>query len=219
MTDKDKHMTDNNYIFVHIPKTAGRSILTALGLKLNNQHKTLADYTKELGEPVVRSRFKFTTVRNPWDRAVSWWLFFGHMGSPQGTKPFEQWVVAQANRHAKMPKPITQRFPLDQFSFCRLPSGEVLMDHFIRFENLDADFEPVAKRFGISTPLPKIGQRDKQMRIQMAQAMARQRKTDPENLEPIIADYHAAYKTQQSIDAVAKMESELIAKFGYDFKR
>ncbi len=205
-------MITESFIFVHIPKTAGRSIITALGGKINNQHKTISDYCKELTESVVRSRFKFTCVRNPWDRALSWWSFFGNMGFER--VPFEQWLKKMNSR----PRNPNQKFPLDQMSFCKSPFGEVLMDHFIRFENLDEDFALVANRLNVPPILPAIGKQYRQHQKQLAEAIIRSK--HPEHA-PLIApdDYHDAYTIQESIDAVARMDAETIARFGYDFKR
>lgn len=73
-------------IFIHIPKTAGRSIFTGLSKNnniihipnnrtkiTNNYHSTLAD--AELFLPTVKDPFVFTVVRNPWDRVSSWFFF------------------------------------------------------------------------------------------------------------------------------------------------
>jgi N6-adenosine-specific RNA methylase IME4 len=88
----------NRFLFVHIPKTAGNSIQSVLcdysedrivtrggqdgverfevrsaGRELE-KHSTLADYYRELGEETAAGLFKFTCVRNPWDRMISFWF-------------------------------------------------------------------------------------------------------------------------------------------------
>jgi Sulfotransferase family len=94
----------HNFLFVHIPKTAGNSIQNVLrtysedkivrlaphqdGIerfevrsdKFNiHKHSTLQDYRAELGDEVFQRLFKFTSVRNPWDRMVSFY-FSPHRG-------------------------------------------------------------------------------------------------------------------------------------------
>lgn len=205
-------MTNSDYIFVHIPKTAGRSILSALGVKFSCNHKTIYDYCNLLTEEVVRKKFKFTCVRNPWDRAVSWWEFFGNMGFKR--IPFEEWLKTVGERNSAGPR---QRFPIDQMSFCRAPSGEVLIDSFIRFERLEEDWSAIAKRIGVSSDLPFIGSNERQDQCRIREVMLR---SSTPKLAPLVRseNYHDMYTSQESIDLVANMDAETIKRFGYKFQ-
>ena len=58
-------------IFVHIPKAAGMSVCRSLFGNLAGGHATLADYQIIFARAEFERYFKFTFVRNPWDRFVS----------------------------------------------------------------------------------------------------------------------------------------------------
>jgi hypothetical protein len=63
------------WIFVHVQKTGGNSVRTALGGDIFDarKHFMARDLREIYGEAVWDSCFKFSFVRNPWDRLVSWW--------------------------------------------------------------------------------------------------------------------------------------------------
>lgn len=58
------------YVFVHIPKTAGSSISKLIGID-NPTHLTAMQYRERLGWIKFNLYFRFTVVRNPWDRFLS----------------------------------------------------------------------------------------------------------------------------------------------------
>jgi chondroitin 4-sulfotransferase 11 len=58
------------YIFIHIPKTAGTSVYTQLGLP-HSTHCTAQEFIEILGPRQFDRMFKFCFVRNPWARFLS----------------------------------------------------------------------------------------------------------------------------------------------------
>lgn len=152
------------FLFVHIPKTAGNSIQSALrdysedqlvalrkeqdgmerfGLRNPNykikKHSTLGEYRDALGDEQFRSLYKFTCVRNPWDRMVSY--YFTPTQSPEGwdRKKFRN-MISKAVSVADY-----LRLDWDEED----PFANV--NYIIRFENLADDFRTVCGTLGIST--------------------------------------------------------------------
>jgi len=151
------------FLFVHIPKTAGNSIQSALrdysedqlvalrkeqdgierfGLRNPNykikKHSTLGEYRDALGSEQFRNLHKFTCVRNPWDRMVSY--YFTPTQSPEtwDRKRFRE-IISKAVSVA---------------DYLRLDPGEedpfANVDYIMRFENLADDFRTVCETLGIS---------------------------------------------------------------------
>lgn len=159
----------NKFLFIHIPKTAGNSIQNILrnfsedrivcsapfqdGVERfgvtserygTRKHSTLNEYRSALENEIFSSLFKFTTVRNPWDRMISFY-FSPHLGR----------VAWDRNRFkALLPEvpPVTAYLSMTETAG-QCSFGNV--DYFIRFENLEDDFSKACDRIGIPwTPLP-----------------------------------------------------------------
>ncbi len=154
-----------------MPKTAGNSIQNILrdysedeiivaehqdGLErfgIRNErygikkHSTLSHYKSVLEPDVFESLYKFATIRNPWDRMISFY-FSPHRG------------VVEWNRNIFIAM-VKRLRSLRQFVCSDLKSGKIdsEIDFLIRFENLDEDFSLVCRKLGIpETRLPKRNQ-------------------------------------------------------------
>jgi hypothetical protein len=151
------------FLFVHIPKTAGNSIQSALrdysedqlvalrkeqdGIErfgLRNpkykikKHSTLVEYRAALGNEQFCSLYKFTCVRNPWDRMVSY--YFTPTQNPE--------IWDRKRFLAMISKAVSVA------DYLRLNKGEEdpfgNVDYIMRFENLADDFRTVCGTLGIS---------------------------------------------------------------------
>ena len=164
------------FLFVHIPKTAGNSIQTILrhysedeivslraeqdgierfGLRNPNykikKHSTLAEYRAALGEARFRGLYKFTCVRNPWDRMVSY--YFGT------TQLVETWDRKEFRKLILRALSVRDYLQLDKAEAD--PFGNV--DYIIRFENLADDFRAVCARLAIpDAPLPQYNRSNRE---------------------------------------------------------
>ncbi len=61
---------NQDFIFIHIPKSAGLSVISALSNKTNSHHATALDYKKQ-NEELFNRCYKFTLTREPLARCLS----------------------------------------------------------------------------------------------------------------------------------------------------
>jgi len=153
------------FLFVHIPKTAGNSIQSVLrdysedqlvalrteqdgierfGLRNPNykikKHSTLSEYQDALGDEQFRNLYKFTCVRNPWDRMVSY--YFTPTQNP------ETWNRKKFRGIISKAVSVQEYLRLDAVD--EDPFANV--NYVMRFENLADDFRAVCNTIGISPP-------------------------------------------------------------------
>ena len=165
-----------HFLFVHIPKTAGNSIQTALrdysedqlvalrkeqdGIErfgLRNpkykikKHSVLAEYRDALENEQFRDLYKFTCVRNPWDRMVSYYF------TPTQTP--ETWDRKKFRKMISKIVSVADYLRLDQDD--EDPFTNV--DYIMRFENLAEDFRTVCGKVGISAAtLPRYNRSNRE---------------------------------------------------------
>ncbi|HEY2569478.1 MAG TPA: sulfotransferase family 2 domain-containing protein [Candidatus Udaeobacter sp.] len=151
------------FLFVHIPKTAGNSIQSVLSeysedellalrkeqdgverFGLHNprykikKHSTLTEYRAALGEADFGNLYKFTCVRNPWDRMVSYYFTPTQAPEAWDRKKFKR-IISSA---------------LSVGDYLRLEKGEKNpfgnVNCIMRFEGLADDFRRVCTALDIS---------------------------------------------------------------------
>ncbi|MBU8869694.1 MAG: sulfotransferase family protein [Gemmatimonadales bacterium] len=141
-------------VFVHINKCGGISVEKALGFDVQ-MHPSLQEQqqlflqTRTLEQ--WQSYFKFSFVRNPWDRLVSLYTFRRGKTPPQTLLPFSQWirrVWEQELDHKAGGGRFLHWNQLDWLSV----DGRLDMDFIGRVENMAADFATVCTRLGIDNP-------------------------------------------------------------------
>lgn len=152
------HSPTHDTIFIHVPKAAGTSVKNLLrqcGYRLLQEPDQREEYRahaykqgtgarmKRLIEPDVWQRsFKFAVCRNPYDRLVSGWNFCRE--KEQLDVPFDYFVRNLGTYRAPW---IDLHCIITQLQHL-LVDGVPVVDHVCRFENLDADFEPIRQRLG-----------------------------------------------------------------------
>jgi hypothetical protein len=210
------------YVFVHVPKTGGTSLALALEARAMKddiligdtpkararrgrvralraagrlwKHSTIADIDVLVSEEEIAAFFTFTLVRNPWDRAVSYyrWLrvqgfahpavglakshdFKGFLAHPQTRAAFRLWPYGAYMRDAR---------------------GVERASAFIRLEHFEQDAAPLFTHLGFRTTLPRVNESDR----------------GPDGARDWRPDYDA-----DSAALLAELCVEDIARFGYGF--
>ena len=208
-----------SYVFIHIPKTGGTSLALALeqrakkddillgdtpkarrrrhrvkGLQTRGRlwkHSTLANIEGLVDQKVIDGLFAFTLVRNPWDRAVSYY----------------HWLRAQQFDHRAVELAQT----LDFAKFVTRPEicegfrrnsarrymtgseGREHCDRYIRIEHFQRDAIPLTTHLRF------------ELKLEFTNASQRQ------------AEF-STYYTSKTADSIADCCAEDIKRFGYSFE-
>lgn len=176
---------DYNFLFVHVPKTAGSSLDMALRpycispkrtllrsfsrrlpivedpLKAHFRiHDTAAFIRKKFSPRVYDQMTSFAVVRNPFDHAVSHFEYMKQYRSAKIAEKFAQMSFHDYLHYRSSPRlcldRIFARLP-DQSYFLCDPLGTVRVNHVLRFETLQEDFNTLARSLKLpSCELPRV---------------------------------------------------------------
>jgi hypothetical protein len=197
-----KPFIENKCIFIHIPKAAGISIGYSIFGRHTGNHTTIAEYQIVFSSEEFESFFKFTFVRNPWDRLLSAFLFLKEGGRNKSDyrwaeehlspfKSFDDFVVEWINRR-NINKGIHFK---PQYEFITIPQGLKLEVDFVGFfENVNNDYEYI------------------QNKLRIGKKLILENKTHGKR-----SDYRSYY-SDRMIEIVSDVYSEDIEFFGYDFE-
>ena len=145
------------FVFIHINKTGGTSITRVVGQPYR-RHLTAKEVIDDIGMEKWRKAYKFTVVRNPWDKYFSmykWRKKTNIRGIADEDISFSDWV--KRTLEEKDPDYydyFLQRMFQPQVDWLKDYSGHIDMDKIIRFENLQHDFKKVADTIGAPAELP-----------------------------------------------------------------
>ncbi len=189
-------------LFIQVPKTAGVSIQHSLFGHTLFRHKWFRQFELAFPKSQLASLFKFTFVRNPWDRLVSAWTFLREGGLNDQDKEwfsrhivqfpdFESFVV---NWLARQNVARTYAHFQPQMVFVRNGRGNVEMDFVGRFESLVCDFERLSRLLGCTATLQSHNRTPRRE-----------------------ASSYRDYYTARSAEVVAQVYRDDIRSFGYEF--
>ena len=205
----------HRFAFVHVPKTAGSSVvialgghadcannfwanrwLAAIGIHVNHvapwrykrfrPHVAAAVLQAQLPTAVFNGLFKFAFVRNPWDLLVSSYHYLR-------TKPEHRRsrLVRSLPSFTDYVEYEISRGRLVQSALLCDRRGTLLMDFVGRYESLESDFDFICRRIGLEATLPRVNAGSR-------------------------GDYRGYY-TPSLAGRVAEAFAADIDRFGYDF--
>lgn len=153
-------------IYIHIPKTGGHTIdKYFLNLGLVSQsiwHGTCRDIIEMVGEETFNAYYRFTVVRNPWERWLSEYLWQGsafstQIPTPWGNKKISFADFCRSDFRWYPKKQIAQGHLADQAHFVYTPDDKCLVNDVIRFEEFQVGFASMCRKLKLPVVnLPRL---------------------------------------------------------------
>jgi hypothetical protein len=162
-----RKMKDTKSIFVHIPKTGGKSILSGLyGIKLHEGfgHAGAGFYQSVFGQRSYMQFFKFAFVRNPWDRLYSGYKFAqqGGFGFQQDSELMKEISSISFETFVKnwLPQQSLESWTIfrPQYKFICDAEGKLLIDRICYFERIQSEYCDLSSFFNIDVTIPHVNQ-------------------------------------------------------------
>ena len=164
-----KYFKKHKAIFIHIPKTAGTSILSALagGRKFHRDHTPWYVYNS-INRWRYAHYFKFAFVRNPYDRAVSTYEYLANGGNGMDDLAYKTYFEAHGIdfetfvlEYLDCDKLQEHMLLRPQFIYLYDMHGKLQVDYVGRFETLERDYAVVAEKIGLPRSLPRKNTSDR----------------------------------------------------------
>lgn len=196
------HERAHRAIFVHIPKTAGTAVSRALFGAVAVGHFPISKYL-EYDPDLFHESFRFSVVRNPWDRLVSGFHYLKQGGMGKYDRLFAARCLSRFDSFADFVDGLSTpgvRDDLLYWTHFRPQSSYLLvdddlqsLDYIGRFENLDESVRVIAERLKIADArLERVN-------------YSRHR------------DYTEYYDSPELVDAVGEIYRQDVDLFGYAF--
>jgi hypothetical protein len=196
-------MTDiNKVLFLHIPKTAGSSLISSeIGSKIDCRiHSFVGSLEDKILEHGATKHFKFCITRNPWDRFSSLYHYFYHMKEDHMFFKFNPSIIKLVRRYDSFEK-FCLAFPelqVKNFHFYpqsryMLIDGRNIIDFSCKVEDLSTDIHQLAEALNITLT-----------------------KEFPHSNKSASIDYRELYSTKMK-DVVAQCYSIDVESLGYKF--
>lgn len=193
------YYNEHKCIFIHIPKAAGQSVSLALFNDKHPGHWSITDFEWE-NKGKLNKYYKFTIVRNPWDRLVSAYHYLKNTTPYEADKSFARKNLSEFESFESFvlnglerPEVLNWVHFRPQISFLKNEAGKLDINFIGRLENLTTDFRVITEELqmnGISLPdKTNVSQRDS----------------------------YKLYYTEEMIDIVRRVYNDDVNEFDYEF--
>jgi hypothetical protein len=164
----------DKFLFVHIQRTGGTSLRKALRQHFPQAHRFISphphaeDAMQRLGPQAFQQLYRFTFVRNPWDRLVSWYTmlrekawrpnwrrtdWWGRYRWEAVQLPFAEFITASTIRKQLQGRNrwrSRNHFAFNQLDYLTDHYGNLLVNDIFRFEDYQASCLKLGEKLGIS---------------------------------------------------------------------
>lgn len=225
-------------IFIHIPRTAGQSIervfLKQAGLSWENRaplllkdnndptlgppylaHLTAQEYVKYgyLSQDTFDHYYKFAFVRNPWDRVVSFYKYFG----------YDRKITFKRFLHDVLYPHLWNEyyyFIRPQFEYIFDNYDVQIIDFIGHFESLDQDFRSISSKVGIQAmELPHVNRSDRvigKFSFRPRRLLKYLKDIKKDRMETLFKNFHEYYD-EDDMGLVQNLYQKDILSFNYRF--
>lgn len=160
-------LKENKCIFFHIPRTGGISIANTLFGDNGAGHMTVK-VAKDFFADDYYKFYKFSFVRNPYDKLISSYFYLKKGGFHQGD---EDWVKGHLSEVTSFENFVLEWLSEDKFTerfhfqpqsyFLKDENGDIDLNFIGRYESIYTDFDVVRKELKIRTSLLRLNSSDK----------------------------------------------------------
>jgi hypothetical protein len=199
--------SERKVLFVHIPRTAGSSLVKILSEQLNyfrtldsNRRSINYRYLKDYSEKFRQKHFIFSFVRNPWDRVVSSFLYLNsNVSNLEDQQDKIKYLERYNGNFKKFVKNAFKNEEIFQSIYFRPQNkwicdedGNALVNFLGRYENLNENLNDLSKILRVDFKEFLIGDEFRQ-------------------------DHYRNYYNKKTKRIISKIYSKDIELFGYEF--
>jgi hypothetical protein len=145
---------EHKCLFFHIPKAGGISVSKTLFGSLEWGHKDVAYYQNVFGKKTFENLYKFTVVRNPFDRLLSGYNFLQKGGMNNMDKSFSEQYLKDYVSFEDFILNGLENEPIKnwvhfrpQHSFITNKHNKLEVDFIAKLENIKDDFKVINAHF------------------------------------------------------------------------